>query len=79
MVGICWVVFSCGTHLDFAQFPGFLIAMGISWWLTPEIRARAMKLDLVDKPGEERRIHKEPIPRLGGVAIYIGVMLTMAY
>jgi UDP-GlcNAc:undecaprenyl-phosphate GlcNAc-1-phosphate transferase len=77
VVGVCWVVFSCGTHLDSAQFPGFLIAMGISWWLTPEIRSRAMKLGLVDKPGEDRRIHKDPVPRLGGVAIYIGVMLTM--
>ncbi len=28
--------------------------------------------------GEERRIHKVPIPRLGGVAIYISVMVTVA-
>jgi UDP-GlcNAc:undecaprenyl-phosphate GlcNAc-1-phosphate transferase len=63
--------------LDGMQIPGFLIAMAISWWLTPEIRARALRLGLVDKPGEERRIHKVPIPRLGGVAIYISVMITV--
>jgi UDP-GlcNAc:undecaprenyl-phosphate GlcNAc-1-phosphate transferase len=77
VAGAIWVFVICKTHLDECQIPGFLIAMSISWWLTPEIRARALKLDLVDKPGE-RRIHKVPIPRLGGVAIYIGVMLTMA-
>ncbi|HEY9759377.1 MAG TPA: MraY family glycosyltransferase [Oculatellaceae cyanobacterium] len=77
LVGVVWVFAVCKTHLDDCQIPGFLIAMSISWWLTPEIRARALKLGLVDKPGEERRIHKVPIPRLGGVAIYIGVMLTM--
>lgn len=59
------------------QIPGFLIAMAISWWLTPEIRSRALKLGLVDKPGEERRIHKVAVPRLGGVAIYISVMATI--
>jgi UDP-GlcNAc:undecaprenyl-phosphate GlcNAc-1-phosphate transferase len=78
IAGVAWVFIICKTHLDECQIPGFLIAMSISWWLTPEIRARALKLGLVDKPGEERRIHKVPIPRLGGVAIYIGVMLTMA-
>ena len=77
VVGVVWVFAVCKTHLDECQIPGFFIAMSISWWLTPEIRARALRLGLVDKPGEERRIHKVPIPRLGGVAIYIGVMMTM--
>lgn len=64
-------------HLDQTQVPGFLIALAISWWLTPEIRSRAMKLGLVDKPGEERRIHKVAVPRLGGVAIYISIMVSL--
>ena len=76
-VGIAWAALVSRTQLEDAQVPGFLIAMAISWWLTPEIRARALKLNLVDKPGEERRIHKVPIPRLGGVAIYVAVMLTI--
>jgi len=62
---------------DQTQIPGFLIALSISWWLTPEIRARALRLGLVDKPDEERRIHKVPVPRLGGVAIYISFVLTI--
>lgn len=77
IVGIGWVVLISKNHLDATQIPGFLIAMSISWWLTPEIRARALRLGLVDKPGEERRIHKVAVPRLGGVAIYIGVLATI--
>jgi UDP-GlcNAc:undecaprenyl-phosphate GlcNAc-1-phosphate transferase len=76
-VGIIWAFFFSDGHFDETQIPGFLIALAISWWLTPEIRARALRLGLVDKPGEERRIHKVAIPRLGGVAIYISVMLTV--
>jgi UDP-GlcNAc:undecaprenyl-phosphate GlcNAc-1-phosphate transferase len=77
-VGVVWAFFISDGRFDETQFPGFLIALSISWWLTPEIRSRALKLGLVDKPGEERRLHKVPIPRLGGVAIYISVMLTVA-
>lgn len=77
IVGIGWTEFVSKNHLDETHIPGFLIALAVSWWLTPEIRARALRLGLVDKPGEERRIHKVAVPRLGGVAIYMSVMLTM--
>jgi UDP-GlcNAc:undecaprenyl-phosphate GlcNAc-1-phosphate transferase len=77
LVGVIWAWFFSNGHFDETQIPGFLIALAISWWLTPEIRARALRLNLVDKPDEERRIHKVPVPRLGGVAIYISVMLTV--
>ncbi|MBC7998766.1 MAG: undecaprenyl/decaprenyl-phosphate alpha-N-acetylglucosaminyl 1-phosphate transferase [Leptolyngbya sp.] len=77
VAGVAWAMMSKSKGLDDMQLPGFLIAMAISWWLTPEIRSRALRLKLVDKPGEERRIHKVPVPRLGGVAIYISVMVTV--
>ncbi len=78
IVGSIWAIFICDGRFDETQIPGFLIALAISWWLTPEIRSRALRLGLVDQPGEERRIHKMAVPRLGGVAIYISVMLTIA-
>lgn len=77
LVGVIWAFTVSGEHLDQMQFPGFLIALATSWWLTPEIRARAVRLGLVDKPGEERRIHKVAVPRLGGVAIYISIVVTL--
>ncbi|MBS1990784.1 MAG: undecaprenyl/decaprenyl-phosphate alpha-N-acetylglucosaminyl 1-phosphate transferase [Cyanobacteria bacterium SZAS LIN-2] len=76
-IGIWWAFVPAQERLDQAQIPGFLIALAISWWLVPEIRSRALKLGLVDKPGEARRIHKKPVPRLGGVAIYISILATV--
>jgi UDP-GlcNAc:undecaprenyl-phosphate GlcNAc-1-phosphate transferase len=75
--GVVWACTGSGGHLDQMQVPGFLLALSVSWWLTPEIRARAMRLGLVDKPGEERRIHKVAVPRLGGVALYISIIVSL--
>jgi len=76
-VGIGWTVMISQNRLDETHIPGFLIALAVSWWLTPEIRSRALKLGLVDKPGDERRIHTVAVPRLGGVGIYMSFILTM--
>lgn len=78
LVGIGWTMFVSQNKLDETHIPGFLIALAVSWWLTPEIRARALKLGLVDKPGDERRIHTVAVPRLGGVGIYMSFLLTMS-
>jgi UDP-GlcNAc:undecaprenyl-phosphate GlcNAc-1-phosphate transferase len=77
IIALVWAATISNYQLDRLQIPGFLMALSISWWLTPEIRARAMRLGLVDKPGEERRIHKVAVPRLGGVAIFISLLMTM--
>ncbi|CAN5620453.1 hypothetical protein BH11CYA1_BH11CYA1_18830 [soil metagenome] len=76
-IGVWWAYGPAGGDLAKMQIPGFLIALSISWWLVPEIRIRAMRLGLVDQPGEDRRIHKVAVPRLGGVAIYISVLATI--
>lgn len=44
--------------------------------ITPLIRHYAMEKKIVDSPGG-RRINTKPIPRLGGVAIVLGVWLTL--
>jgi UDP-GlcNAc:undecaprenyl-phosphate GlcNAc-1-phosphate transferase len=77
ILGIVWALYFSAGKLSDVQIPGFLIALSISWWLTPEIRAQAMKLGLVDKPDEERRIHKSPIPRLGGIPLFITIIVTL--
>ncbi len=76
-VGVWWANGPANNDLSLMQGPGFLIALSISWCLVPEIRTRALKIGLVDKPGEDRRIHKVAVPRLGGVAIYISVLATV--
>ncbi len=42
--------------------------------LVPLVRRIALNLGLVDRPGG-RKIHKSPIPRVGGVALYLGGLI----
>lgn len=58
-----------------AQFAllGFLtfVLVGV---ITPQIRKVAIHFNAVDAPNLERKVQKEPVPYLGGVAIAIGVV-----
>ena len=58
-----------------AQFAllGFLtfVAVGL---VTPLMRKVAFRFNAVDAPNLERKVQKEPVPYLGGVAIAIGVV-----
>lgn len=45
-----------------------------SWVLTPWVRKLAFRFGAIDFPNE-RKIHKEPMPRLGGLAIFFGMCL----
>jgi UDP-GlcNAc:undecaprenyl-phosphate GlcNAc-1-phosphate transferase len=42
--------------------------------ITPQIRKVALHFNAVDAPNLERKVQKEPVPYLGGVAIAIGVV-----
>jgi UDP-GlcNAc:undecaprenyl-phosphate GlcNAc-1-phosphate transferase len=44
--------------------------------LTPFVRGISERFGLVDRPGG-RKVHQEPISRVGGVAIFVGVMSTL--
>jgi UDP-GlcNAc:undecaprenyl-phosphate/decaprenyl-phosphate GlcNAc-1-phosphate transferase len=57
----------------------FVIAMIISFALTPLVKKLAVKLDIIDVPKDERRVHKKPIPLIGGLAIYISFMVMLAF
>lgn len=54
----------------------FVIALFASLVLTVPVRALAIRVGMVDLPGP-RKVHLEPIPLLGGLAIYAGVMLAI--
>ena len=34
----------------------------------------AIRIGAMDRPGESRRVHDRPVPRLGGLAIYLGFL-----
>lgn len=48
----------------------------IAFVMTPPIRALARKIGAVDVPADTRRMHTVPIPRMGGMAIFLGFMLA---
>jgi UDP-GlcNAc:undecaprenyl-phosphate/decaprenyl-phosphate GlcNAc-1-phosphate transferase len=56
-------------------FVCFAVAFGLSYAMVPVIRKLALHTGFVDKPNH-RKIHKEPIPLLGGLAIYVSFVLT---
>jgi len=56
----------------------FLIALLASLTLTVPVRAFALRVGMVDRPGP-RKVHLQPIPLLGGLAIYAGVALSVLF
>ena len=52
----------------------FFIALLASLLLTVPVRALAIRVGMVDLPGP-RKVHLQPIPLLGGLAMYAGVVL----
>src|SRR5881396_3792007 len=54
----------------------FAIALIASLILTVPVRALALRVGMVDLPGP-RKVHLTPIPLLGGLAIYGGIVLAL--
>ncbi len=56
-----------------------IFALFITYFVTPWIRKLAFAKGAVDDPKrDDRRIHKEPLPRWGGIAIYAGIVISLA-
>lgn len=55
----------------------FIIAFVFSFAMTPVVKRMAYKIKAVDIPRDNRRMHKHPIPRLGGLAIIFGFMVAV--
>ncbi|EJE7234650.1 TPA: undecaprenyl/decaprenyl-phosphate alpha-N-acetylglucosaminyl 1-phosphate transferase [Clostridium botulinum] len=56
---------------------GAITAIVLSVILTPIVKKAAFILGVVDIPKDERKIHKKPIPLLGGIAIYISFVVAL--
>ncbi len=57
----------------------FVVAMIISAALTPLSIIIANKIGAIDVPIDGRRMHKRPVPRFGGMAIYIASTAVMFF
>ena len=54
-----------------------VLALVVSFIATPAVKRFAHRVGAVDVPRDSRRLHTSPIPRLGGLAIFIGFVLSI--
>lgn len=54
-----------------------LTALVVTFLMTPVVKTFAYKVGAIDVPKDDRRMHKRPIPRLGGLAIFFGFMVSI--
>ncbi|MGE5317223.1 MAG: glycosyltransferase family 4 protein, partial [Chloroflexota bacterium] len=64
---------------QFDYILAFAIAFIVAFFMTPLVRKLAFQIGAVDVPKDERRMHKEPVARLGGLAIFIGFLVSIGY
>ena len=55
----------------------FAVAAVLSYFFTPPVKNFAHKVGAIDVSKDARRMHKKPIPRLGGLAIYGGFLCSI--
>jgi UDP-GlcNAc:undecaprenyl-phosphate GlcNAc-1-phosphate transferase len=60
-------------HLE--VFYGLGVALVVVVLLTPAVGGMARLLGVVDRPGEGRRSHTRAVPRLGGLALFLGIFV----
>ena len=65
------------TNTNLYLFCAFIVAFVFSFASTPLVKRLAIKMGAVDIPKDNRRMHKEPIPRLGGLAIIFGFLVAI--
>ncbi len=52
------------------------LAAGISCFITPFVKLLARKVGAMDIPKDQRRMHNRPIPRMGGLGIFLAFMIS---
>jgi UDP-GlcNAc:undecaprenyl-phosphate GlcNAc-1-phosphate transferase len=59
-------------------FALFLISATASLILTPLMRRLCERYRLVDEPQDDRRVHLKAVPRLGGIAIFLSLLIPLS-
>ena len=67
------------NSLTMTSLFAFILALAISFACTPAVRMLAIKIKAVDVPKDNRRMHKVPIPRMGGLAIFAGFLVSVLF
>jgi len=57
----------------------FVLALGLGLYLTPLMALAGRRFGLVAKPDGKLRLQKEPVPYMGGIAIYLSFLLALVF
>lgn len=64
----------------FHSYIGVLVAAFlVTLIMTPVMRMLAIRNGIVDRPSEARKIHREPVAYLGGVAVFLGMVAGILF
>jgi len=55
-----------------------LVSGCVAFFMTPQVRKFAVHVGAVDQPSA-RRINDHPVPRMGGISIFCGLMLSLLF
>lgn len=55
----------------------FVVSLVIAYLMTPPVKDFAGRVGAIDVPKDERRVHDHPIPRMGGIAIFLGFVISL--
>ena len=58
-------------------FAGPVVALLVAYFMTPPVKRFAENVGAIDIPKDGRRVHNHPIPRMGGLAIFTGFVLSI--
>lgn len=67
-----------GLNLSMAVAAAFATSLLLSLYLTPIFREAAERMGIVDRPDGGLKRQKEPVPYLGGLAVFVAVILPVA-
>ncbi len=57
---------------------GFGLSLALSLWFVPRVRAAAIRIGFVDRPDGRLKRQREPVPYLGGLAVYLSFLVSVA-
>ena len=66
------------TATSFSLWGPFVLATLVAAAATPLAIIVAPKIGAMDVPKDARRVHNKPMPRFGGIAMYLGIMISLA-
>ena len=62
--------------VELYHLTAFLISVTVVLWTIPDVKTVGLKLGIVDRPNA-RKIHKNPVVRVGGVSIFVGAISSL--